>query len=617
MKTRHCAIGIAVLAALIYLNALPNGFVSDDNQLIFEHPYTQKVADWPAIFTTGHYAGGGGYRPLVTLSFAINYLVGGNNPIGYHAINILLHALNSALVFLLLRRLMRSLSIALIGAVVFAVHPIHAEAVAWISGRAELMAAAFFLGGWILYLRSTETTSISPATFATSLLLFFAALLSKENALIFPAAIILGDLFRARVLASGEVPQNFWRKRWSILYPCLFGGAAFYFAFRWILYWGPLLRVADKIQYVDNPLAPASTPLRLLTAIKVQGDYLWLLIWPRKLCGDYSFNSVPLVNNPLDPAVLISFGIIVALLVITAISFIRRGRIWFGILFYFLAIFPVSNFVTIIGTIKAERLLYLPSLGFCAIAAVVWKGLFTQSRKRIQETMTTRQIVALALLVVVIALGGWRTWRRNPAWGNENRFWMETAAVAPDNIKAWLNVGYRAFKNGRDELAAAAFRQALRINPDSADALMNLGVVLMRTGENEEAITIYEEAVNRHPERAALHVDLGLASAATGKMATAIGEFRRAAELEPKNPVIHFDLGLALSSSNDSESALSEYRTAVELNPNYAEGWNALGAVFIKLHRPDDARAALKKALELKPDYKDAIYNLTLIDAPR
>src|ERR1700704_6473734 len=237
------------------------------------------------------------------------------------------------------------------------------------------MAFSFFLGGWVLYLRSTETMSILPATFAVSLLLFFAALLSKENALIFPAAIILGDLFRAR---GASVPQNLWRKRWSILYPCVFGVAAFYFVFRWMLYWRPLLRVPERIQYVDNPLAPASLPLRLLTAIKVQGDYLWLLIWPKKLCGDYSFNSIPLVNNPLE--------IIIALLVIAAVSFIRRGRIWFGIVFYFLAIFPVSNFVAIIGTIKAERLLYLPSLGFCAVAGVVWTALFTQSRKRIRET---------------------------------------------------------------------------------------------------------------------------------------------------------------------------------------------------------------------------------------
>jgi len=614
MKTKHCVLGIAFVAVVVYFNSLANGFVTDDWELIFKHPFTKQIADWPSIFTSGHYAGAGGYRPLLTLSFALNYLIGRENPIGYHAVNILLHAFNSALVFLFLKRLLRSFPIALVAALVFAVHPIHTEAVAWVSGRAELMALAFFLGGWLLYLRSTETMSILPATFAVSLLLFFAAVLSKENALIFPAAIILGDLFRAR---GASVPQNLWPKRLSILYPWVFGVAAFYFVFRWMLYWRPLLRVPEKIQYVDNPLAPASLPLRLLTAIKVQGDYLWLLIWPKKLCGDYSFNSIPLVNNPLAPAVLISLGIIIALLVIAAVSFIRRGRIWFGIVFYFLAIFPVSNFVAIIGTIKAERLLYLPSLGFCAVAGVVWTALFTQSRKRIQETMTARQTVALALLVIVIVLGGWRTWRRNPAWGNENRFWMETAVAAPDNLKAWLNLGYPALKSGRDELAISAFREALRINPDSPDALMNLGVVLMRTGKNDEAISVYEEAVNRHPERAAFHVDLGLASAAIGKMATAVREFRRAVELEPKNAVIHFNLGLALSSSNDLESALIEYRAVVELDPNYAEGWNALGAVFIKLHRPDDARAALKKALELKPNYTDAIYNLTLIDAPR
>src|SRR5438270_13118116 len=119
------ALLVALLALAVYANSIGGQFVSDDRALILEHPFTKRVADWPRIFTAGHYAGNGGYRPITTLSFAINYSLGEENPVGYHLVNIALHALNSALVCLLLRRLFASEALALIAALIFVVHPIH------------------------------------------------------------------------------------------------------------------------------------------------------------------------------------------------------------------------------------------------------------------------------------------------------------------------------------------------------------------------------------------------------------------------------------------------------------------------------------------------------------
>jgi protein O-mannosyl-transferase len=609
--------GIFLIAAFCYWNTLLHGFVSDDNYLILNHPYTKRVADWPRIFTAGHYEGSGGYRPLTTISFALNYFFGGANPFGYHLTNIALHALNSALVLLLFDRFLRSRRAAVVGALIFAIHPIHTEAVAWISGRAELLATAFFLLAWLFHLRSRYTTSILSRPRIFSWLAFFAALLSKENALIFPVAIFLGDILISRWQSHWDAFTNLsWTEKWKRLYLPNLAVVAFYFLFRSVLYQQTILRKVSQIAFVDNPLVVASFLSRVFTAIKVQGEYLWLLIWPAKLCGDYSFNTVPVVTNVSDPWLMLTLVVLGALLVLAAYSFHRVGRIWFGIAFYGVAILPIANLLTLIGTMKAERLLYLPSFGFCLAAGLVWNEIYTRFKQRIGRGRLM-QTVAFIALIGILSIAAWRTWERNKIWRSESSFWRDTAAVAPENIKAQLNHGHDVLMAGRNDEAIDAFRRARRIDPNSEDAMINLGAALMQNGQNDEAASLYEEAVRRDPERAAFHLDLGLAYLASGKPASGVRELQRAGQLEPDNAVMRFNLGLALSKTGDAEGAVREYRRAIESKPDYAEAWNALGAVLLKLRRVDEARNALRTALEIKPGYSDAIYNMTLLDSFR
>ena len=614
---RHGAVGVALLAAAVYLNSLGNGFVSDDHALIFEHPYTKKIADWPAIFTSGHYAGSGGYRPLVTLSFALNYLVGHDHPLGYHAVNVLLHALNSALVFLLLFAFFDSLGGALIGGALFAVHPIHTEAVAWISGRAELLACAFLLAAWLLYLRSKQREGRSPAVLvAASLGCYFAALLSKENALVFLPLVIAGDLLLDQRKLQGAPVTKAWRWRITRFYlPCI-GVTLAYFILRRLLYYQPLLRVPAQIQFVDNPLAHVATTARLFTAIAIQGEYVGLLLWPLKLCGDYSFNAVPVITQLADLRVLLSMAAVLVALVVCLTSFVRRGHVWFAILFYFIAIFPVSNLAVAIGTIKGERLLYLPSIGFCAAVGLASAAVLSREVHWFQINGRARQLI-FALVGVIIVAAACRTWARNPVWKNDEIFWGETASDSPNNVKALLISGTDDLKAGRFAAAIPVFHRLLQIEPDSKDAFVDLGLALMQSGRSEEAVSLYQDVITRHPDVASLHVNYALAAANIGRMATAVTEFRRALALDTSNPVLHFDLGLTFSRAGDPRAAETEYRGAIQLKPDYAEAWNALGAVLIKMDRREEARLALKQALKIRPGYREATYNLTLLDLPR
>ncbi|MDQ6622343.1 MAG: tetratricopeptide repeat protein [Verrucomicrobiota bacterium] len=589
---KHAAL-VFIVACVVYLNSLGGAFVSDDRPLILDHPYTQHLRDFPAIFTAGHYAGKGGYRPLTTSSFALNYQLGGTNPWSYHLVNLLLHGLVSVLVYLLVLQIFQAQPAALIAALLFAVHPVHSEAVAWISGRAELLAALFSLGSWLVYLRGRF--------FAVALVLFFAGLLSKENALVLPLLVIAGDLYLSR---RGEASRAVSAR---LKYYAGFAGViAFYFVFRWALYHHTILRGTGGIAFIDNPAAQTSIGVRVMTALKILGEYFQLLLWPRHLTADYSFNAVPLVHNLGDPGFLFGCALVLVLLGILFASFFARDTIWLAIAFAFIAMAPTANFFVPIGTIKAERLLYLPSVGFCMAVGLICARL---------ELRRPLRLAANAIMVVALLLLSVRTWVRNADWQTELTLWAATARTAPENFRAQSLLGSLYLKSSASAAAIAANQRALAINPSSEDALLNLGVALVQAGRISEAMELYERAIADHPERASFHLNLGLAYALRGDILSAAESFRDASKLDPASAVAHFNLGLALSRMGNKTEALENYRRATELKPDYAEAWNALGALSLKLGKKEEARAALKRALALRPDYDEARFNLDLLDS--
>ena len=595
MKNRIFILGavVFVVACLVYLNSLGGAFVSDDRPLVLDHPYTKRLADFPAIFTAGHYAGNGGYRPLTTLSFALNYQLSGPYPRAYHIVNVLLHGLVSVVVYLLVLKIFRDQTAAVIAALIFAVHPIHTEAVAWISGRAELLAALFSLGSWLLYLRGRMLLA---------LLLFFAGLLSKENALMLPLAIVAGDLYLAR---SDPETKSRWRVSKLKSYAAFAGVIAFYFAFRWSLYHHTITRGVGQIAFLDNPLAAADTTGRLLTALKILGEYFQLLIWPRHLTADYSFNAVPVIHSFADSGFLFAVVLLLVLLGIGVASFLWRDTIWLPIAFSFIAIAATANLLLPIGTIKAERLLYLPSVGFCIAIGLVCARL---------ELRRPLRIAAGVVVVAALLLLGLRTFIRNADWRSELALWSATAQTAPQNFRAQSLLGSLYLQAGSAEAAIEANRCALAIDPASEATLLNLGVSLVQAGRVAEAIQLYERATVDHPESASFRLNLGLAYAARGDILSAADNFRAAIKINPANAIGHLNLGLALSQMGNKEEALQSYRRATELKPDYAEAWNALGALSLKLGRKADARQALTRALELRPDYHEASYNLGILD---
>ena len=458
---------IFLAACAVYWNSLGGQFVFDDTSIIQSNPQIRSLAfsNLRHIFGSHYWqtvAGQGGlYRPVVILSYALNYAAGGLDPWGYHLVNVLLHAANSALVFLIIRELFTDGSFALWSGLLFALHPIRTEAVAYVVGRAESLAAFFFLLAWWWYLR--HRTALAAAA-------FLLAVLTKESAFTFVVVPSLTDY------ATRQRPSL---PRYALI--ALAAGVAIALRFAALGGLAPLY-----INPTSNPLAAAGITTRLLTATHVFGKYLWLLLVPIPLSADYSFNQIALISSPAGLSFLIPALALLVTIGATALVFARSERPWFLCGAFFLATFSLtSNFVRPIGTIMAERLLYLPSLGFtCAVAWWI-------ARARRREAA-----IAAAVLLALLYAG--RTVLRNADWKDHLALFSSAAEVSPNSSLVQANLA-GALLGSNPAAAAEHAREAIRIEPGDPAAHMALGEAYQRLGDLPHAAQAYAEVERLAP----------------------------------------------------------------------------------------------------------------------
>ena len=369
---------------------------AENLSLIFSHDYW-----WPAPADSL-------YRPVTLVSYLFNYaaLGDGARAFGYHAVNYLLHACNVCLLFALASRLLRNRKVAFFAAALWAVHPIGTETVTNVAGRADLLATLAVFCGLLMHATSLEWSGRRRFLALAGIFAFtlFGGL-SKENALVLPGLLLLWD-----TLDWGQFRAHLRGRAASYL---VSGAAiAVVFLLRFLVL---SARPWPKAPYLENPLVAADFWTARLTAIKVLGMELWLLLFPAQLSSDRGFNQIPL-SGWGDPAVWISLAVICAA-VTAALARYRKDRVlYFAAGFTGMALLPTANLLVLLGSIMAERFLYLPAAGFTiAVAALVF---------RLRNTRA-----AQALLVALLLLYAGRTYARNPDW-NDN-LTLETADVGP------------------------------------------------------------------------------------------------------------------------------------------------------------------------------------------
>ena len=622
-NSRLLVLGLLVLlVTLAYGNSLRNGFVYDDDYLVVRNGLITRLDTLPTLLTSDYWitrknpfgdppppTSSGLYRPLVSLSYALNYAVGGLNPIGYHLVNLLLHLLVTWLLYLLALRLQFPPGAAVSAAALFAIHPLHTEAITNVVGRAELFMALGVLGS--LWLAVTGRRWWSLGAFATGLF-------SKEQAVMLPILLLLHDLCVPRALAGQEAgvetPSRVRIGRGLSRY----GGYLVVLA-------GCLMirRVAlggfmpPPTPVIDNPLASLDWGPRIFTALKVDGLYLRLFFWPASLSLDYSYDAIPAANALVEPGVLfglVAWGGFVSWMVW---SFVRGDRLaTFSIGFTVLAFLPVSNLVILIGTIMGERLFYLPSAGLCLLVGVGWERF-----RRWSRGSPLAQGIGLALSIVLcLALVG-RTVIRNLDWFSNATAFQSAILVVPQSAKINAMIGILASSKQEWGPANESFATALRLYPNysltDGELTARIGVALLMQDETERALDILERSVALERESKVAQYHLGLAYAKAGRYSEAEGAYRRYLALEPEAAEGFNSLSYVLTKQQRYEEAEVMAAEAILRRPEFPEAHYNRGRALEGLDSVGEAIAEYERVLELSPTEEGVRARLARLREPR
>ena len=583
----------------------------DNPSLIGRDPRIRQATpqNIASILTGGYrYANAtdGLYRPLTTFSYLLNYAVfnNGPRPAGYHWVNLVAHEANVALVYALGIAVLGETAPAWALAAIWGLHPLLTESVTNVVGRADLLAAFGVLAGLLCHVRGASAAGRRKAAWLAGIAAAQAVgLFSKESAVVLPGIMLLYDLtWFERAAWRGRAPA--------------YGALALPFAA--FFYLRGQLHTHMLITFADNPLVHAGFWTARRTAVKVIGKLLWLFFWPARLSVDYSYNAVPLfgwrASNWEDAKTLIALAVCLGaaiLVVLLAVRWRRAGSpMLFFLVFFFVAASPTSNLIVLIGSIMAERFLYLPSVGLAGflVGAVYALGRWLPLRP------ATARIAWAAPGIVCLALAA-RTYARNFDWKDELSLWTSAVDVCPESGKAHYNLAQALERlPGRLPDAISEYQTALRIDPNDEQAHTNLGNALASIpGRLPEAIAEYQTALRIDPDRAEPHNDLGnVLSALPGRLPEAIAEYQAALRIRPDNPELHYNLANALLlMPGRLPDAIAEYQAALRIDPNHADAHANLGHALSGLPgRLPEAIAEYRAALRINPDLVSAHLNL-------
>jgi len=555
-------VGLGVLCLLAYWPMFANRFVWSDPSFIVKSEAIRSL--WPPsrFFTPqGKVTEGAiypltGQRPGMVLSFALDYSLWKLNPWGYHLTNFALHLLCVFGVVILARKTSRNKWAGYLAGALFAVHPGHAEAVIAFLGRSDLLATVFVLTGFLMYWRHREAKGWGKATwYAGSLGSYLAACFSKETGLVLLGALIV---FEGLDLRSRDSKTKITKYKILSLLPFLMVA---------LIYWAYRGKVLGG-QAAGTEWWGGSPSKNFMMMLEAYAHYLRLLFFPRSLSP---LHTVPAPKGLLDGGALWGAGLLAATVGIVFWALRRHPRTGFLGAWFLLGLVPVANIIPIPGVILAERWLYLPSVGACALGG--W-GAWALYRR---AGGWTRWAWA-GLMVLALGLWGARTWVWTRAW--------------------------------RDEEGIA--RTIIATSPNSYLGQNNLGNVLIEQGRFEEAVQAFREAIRLKPNFARTYVQLGNALGAQEKLGEAEQAFRQGIALRPDLPEPHNNLGNLLGSQGRSVEAEGEYREALRLDPGYAEAHNNLGNMLGFQGKTGEAEGEYREAIRLQPDYLGAHFNLAL-----
>ncbi len=573
------AVLLAALAFAVFLPALGLPFLNyDDPDYVTANPFvrdglTAAGARW--AFTGVGYAAN--WHPLTWLSHMLDVSLWGAAPWGHHLTSLLLHSLNAALLFLLLRGLTGVVWPAFTAAALFAVHPLRTEAVAWVSERKELLAACFALLAvlaWLSWARRRR-----PAHLAAAVLVYAMALLCKPMPVTLPLLLLLLDWW-----PLGRPARGGWRVLLAekIPFALLAAGSA-------------AMTLVAQSRGGAVLHAPHHAGLRLAAAATAVAGYVGRTLWPAGLAVFYPYDEHP---SGLVVAVAALFAAAATLLAVRLAG--RRPWVAAGWLWFAAGLLPVLGLVQVGWQAMADRYTYLPGIGLAVIAA--WGS--AEAARRLPRWLT------VALLAAVLAALGAGARHYLGFWRDSATLFARAAAVTRNNWLAEGNLGAALFASGRTDEARAHLDRALAINPGFAPARINRGALLADEGRATEAAAELEEALRIEPRSPEARFFLGLARFAQGRAAEAEAELRAALALRPWYAGAQVALGGLLVSQGRHVEARPVLEVAAHLDPGEPFVFCHQGTLELAEGRPREAEIAFRRALRLAPQSPAALAGL-------
>jgi len=565
--------GLFLLALLVYANTFQHGMMYswDDNRYLRENMLLRDPSPGAIvqIFSQFYFAA---YIPVTLLTYWIEYNIWGLEPSGYHVVNVVLHALNSALVYLFLARLLKNRAVAALAAVLFVIHPLQVESVAWISERKNLLSMLFTLLAFLSHIRSAEPDG-GRRWLALTWFLYLLAALSKPTVVGIPLLFMAYDYLWAGLPLRDVIRRN--------VVPLAIAAAA-----------AVLIIVAHaeaggiKEYRGNSPVVTAGIMLM------VYWDYVVSLVAPFNLNNFYLYDVSMLNQHQLSV-------VLGALLVIGSVVFAWKqplGRPFslFAVLWIWLLMLPVSNIVPI-AIERADRYIYFPGV---AIFALV--GLAVERLWYARTTPTWRYGVTAA---VAVAIGGLSmlTIQRNQVWTTEGTLWIDHLQDYPDSQTGWLNLGVYYYNELAFEQAKESFEQLLRRNPNHFKGNRFMGHIAIRTGNYADAIPYYERAAQVDPTDPITQNYLGLAYFRTGNYASALEAYRRTIELDQSYDEAYLNLGISALQTGNNSLAAEALAIATERQPENALALSEYCAALTNLDRMDEAIEYCAAAARLEP----------------
>ncbi len=473
---------------------------------------------------------------------------------------------------------------AFFAACLFAVHPVHTDSVAYISGRRDILSTLFYLLGFYFFLLSRQrqkTRLLIPA-----LVSYLLAISSKEMAVTLPAIFFLYD----GITNLPEEGSLF--KRCSASLKKIISRYGFFYLFFLTI---ALLFTGYKV-FIKSPsnkigFYGGDPFIQFLTVGKILVHYIKLLFYPVNLLADYSFNSFPLSQSLFEPATLLSLAVLCTLGFLAVKLLVIDKLMAFAVVWFFVTLLPVCHIFPH-HELLAEHYLYLPSFGFVLLAGLLFERLLTAFRW---------QYAAYALFAIIILLLSARTVYRNYDWKNSFTLWGKTIKTSPDCVRALNNLGIEYFKRKDYTRAEQLYRRALSLQPVYEKAVFNLGNLYRIKEDYNTAISMYQKAARLNPENFRNHNNLGNALAMTKKFDQAVQAYKNALKHNPDYPEANNNLGNVYRSLGKVDQAITHYQKAIELEPFYSDAYTNLISVYTQLGQPDRSIQLLEQARRKNP----------------